>query len=222
MIRAAGLLLLLAAPAAAIPDNIWDHIETACSAGQVPIKNATNDWTCGAPVAGSVGSGGVDFSTITLALATKLSSTTAIPPALVNLSTITTALALKHGLAISSSEIDFSTITTALATKASTGTDNSMTTANALTTLGAAVVAVTTITASGQINAGFERVVNACGAGVTSCTATCSAGRVALGGSCHPAVGTPSAETLGVASFLCETALATDLTTTVACARFGP
>lgn len=118
---AALALLLLPSAARALPDNIWDHIETACSAGQVPIKNATNDWTCGAPVASSVASGGVDFSTITLALAGKLSTTTAVPSALIDLSTVTTALATKlsNTAAVPAGLIDLSTVTTALATKLS-------------------------------------------------------------------------------------------------------
>lgn len=53
---------------------------------------------------------------------------------------------------VPSGRVDFSTITTALATKASTGTDNSMTRANALATFGAsAVTFIGSTTANGAI-----------------------------------------------------------------------
>lgn len=71
----------------------------------------------------SVLSGGVDFSTITTALNTKLSSG-----------------------AIPSGFVDFSTITTALATKASSGTDNTITRLNALNTIGSAFTSLSSMT----------------------------------------------------------------------------
>lgn len=256
------LALFFAALAArAVPDNIWSHINTACTQGQVPIKDVGQSWSCGSAVDNSIwrvvgpfiylatpatpirltgsavtaasfaGSGAgltnlsVDFSTITTALATKLSSTTAVPISLIDLSTVTAALATKHGLTIATSEIDLSTVTTALATKASTGTDNSMTRANALATLGAAVVAVTTITASGQINMGWEQISNTCNA-ATTCTATCSANKMVTGcGNCNtPAVLGVSVTTGGsstATSCTCTTLTSDNITSVAYCARIG-
>lgn len=279
MIRAAALLVLLASSAHAFPDDIWKHINTACTAGQSVVKNSGSSWSCGnaqdetswthsdiyattssvhttsagdfvgvgtssplwpLDVRGTIhstssatanaffGDGShlanisVNLSTVTTALATKLSNTAAIPTYLIDSSTITTALAAKHGLTIAISEIDLSTVTTALATKASSGTDNSMTRANALATLGAAVVAVTTVTASGQINMGYERVVNACGAGVTTCTATCSAGKVAFGGGCDGGGVALTGDTGSSAAWTCTSIALTTVTATVYCGRMGP
>jgi hypothetical protein len=81
---------------------------------------------------------------------------------------------------------------------------------------------LSTITVSGQVNNGYEIVTNDCGLAATSCTASCSANKSATGGSCHPSVGTPSAETLMTWGFKCETAVATSLVATVACMRVGP
>lgn len=53
------ILLFLATPARAIPDNIWSHINTACTINQVPIKDSINSWSCGAPVASSVPASGI-------------------------------------------------------------------------------------------------------------------------------------------------------------------
>ncbi len=65
MIKGALALLFLAPSAAwAIPDNIWSHIETACLANQVPIKDTDHSWVCGAPVASSVPVAGILAGTI--------------------------------------------------------------------------------------------------------------------------------------------------------------
>lgn len=110
-------------------------------------------------------------STITSALGTKLSSG-AVPAPFVDLSTVTAALALKLDLttyntysstitsalntklssgAVPASFIDLSTVTTALATKASTGTDNSLVRANALSTIGGAVTFLSSVTFNNEL-----------------------------------------------------------------------
>jgi hypothetical protein len=65
----------------------------------------------------------VDLSTVTTALAGKLSNTATVPTNLVNLSTVTTALAgkLSNTATVPTTLVDLSTVTTALAGKQATG-----------------------------------------------------------------------------------------------------
>lgn len=79
------------------------------------------------------------------------------------------------------------------------------------------------LTVTGAAKIGWERVVNACGAGVTTCTATCTGGNKATGGGCS------TAAVLGVSVMLnddgndnshtCTTLAATTISATVYCAR---
>lgn len=68
---------------------------------------------------GAVPSGRVDFSTITAALAGKLSNTSAVPNGLIDLSTVTAALATK--LDLTTFGVYGTTVTAAIATKANKG-----------------------------------------------------------------------------------------------------
>lgn len=88
------------------------------------------------------------------------------------------------------------------------------------------VVQVATMTVTGQANVGYEKITNACGAGVTTCTATCSSGKVATG--CGPcgvaAVGGLSVMDAGSAtsnSCTCNAFTTTTITAYAFCARVG-
>lgn len=81
-------------------------------------------------------------------------------------------------------------------------------------------------TVDGLIHAGWEHITNSCGAGVTTCTATCSAGKYATGGGCQ------TTAVVGVAVLLndsgdsfshtCTTVVATTITSDVYCSRLAP
>jgi hypothetical protein len=83
-------------------------------------------------------------------------------------------------------------------------------------------VAASSATIDGQLNIGWEQITNACGAGVTTCTATCSANKVILGGGCTSTVALTSSSSGGAkSSWTCTSAIGT-ITAYVTCARLGP
>lgn len=83
-------------------------------------------------------------------------------------------------------------------------------------------VITSSATIDGQLNIGWEQITNACGAGVTTCTATCSANKVLLGGGCTSLVSLTGDSSGGSTnSWTCTSALST-ITAYVTCARFGP
>lgn len=74
-------------------------------------------------------------------------------------------------------------------------------------------------TIEGQLNIGYEVIVNACGAGVTTCTASCSANKVITGGACVSTVGL-TGDGGGTTFWTCTSAIGT-ITATAYCARLG-
>lgn len=87
-------------------------------------------------------------------------------------------------------------------------------------------VANSSMTVDGLIHAGWEHVLNSCGAGVTTCTATCSAGNYATGGGCNTAavigVAVLTGDTGDNSSHTCTTVTATTITADVYCSRLAP
>lgn len=88
------------------------------------------------------------------------------------------------------------------------------------------VLAVTSMTATGLVHAGWERVVNSCGAGVTTCTASCTSGKYVTGGGCSVAAVLGVAVEIGDvgndSSWTCAALTATTISATVYCARMAP
>ncbi len=82
------------------------------------------------------------------------------------------------------------------------------------------------ITVGGLVHAGRERVTNACGAGVTTCTATCTSGKYATGGGCNVAtVGGLSVvvnDSGDDFSWTCTSVAATTISASVYCDRIAP
>lgn len=117
---------------------------------------------------------------------------------------------------------DKATVTIAYGIKASTAVigGGSLASGDGLTVNGSSA------TVAGLFHIGWEHIINSCGAGVTTCTATCSAGKYASGGGCT------SAAVLGVAVLLgdtgdnfshtCTTVAATTLSADVYCSRVAP
>lgn len=112
MLKTLALLLLAAAPARAA-----DLMRTQDLPATAAVTASTSwTFTNANGIKAVRFDGSIDFSTITAALNSKLSSG-AIPSGFVDFSTLTAALNTKMSSPIPSGFIDFSTITTALATK---------------------------------------------------------------------------------------------------------
>jgi hypothetical protein len=81
-------------------------------------------------------------------------------------------------------------------------------------------------TVGGLIHAGREHITNSCGAGVMTCTATCSAGKYASGGGCSSAavggVSVLTGDTGDSFSHSCTTIVATTISADVYCDRIAP
>lgn len=81
-------------------------------------------------------------------------------------------------------------------------------------------------TITGLLHVGLAHITNACGAGVTTCTASCTGGKYALGGGCNTAAVTGVAVLIGDTgddfSHTCTTVLATTITADVYCSRVAP
>lgn len=72
----------------------------------------------------------------------------------------------------------------------------------------------------GTLFVGFHQVTNTCNAS-TSCTATCSPGEAAMGGSCDGNQAAPVDSNLGSDSYSCLVGVSTSIIVKAACARFG-
>lgn len=82
-------------------------------------------------------------------------------------------------------------------------------------------VSAGSITVVGQLNIGWEHVTNSCGSAVTTCTATCSANKLAFGGGCISLIALIQDSGTNI-SHICATLSITTLTADVYCMRVGP
>lgn len=78
------------------------------------------------------------------------------------------------------------------------------------------------ISLTGTLANGWEQVSNNCGAGVTSCTVTCSTGKVILGGGCNTNGIIQLSYPSGTNSWICGTTVASTIISHAMCARTGP
>lgn len=83
-------------------------------------------------------------------------------------------------------------------------------------------ISVATVTASGQANIGYEMITNSCGAGVTTCNANCTSGKVLTGGGCNAGVGLSQDAPNSNSQWGCTSLTITTLTSYAFCARLGP
>lgn len=87
-------------------------------------------------------------------------------------------------------------------------------------------VSVSSAVVAGNLSAQWEHITNSCGAGVTTCTATCSASKYATGGGCSTAAVLGAAVLLNDSgdntSHTCTTVVATTITSDVYCSRLSP
>lgn len=95
-----------------------------------------------------------------------------------------------------------------------------------ITTIAGPTTVTTNLTVSGTLNNGWERITNPCGAGVTTCTATCTGAKKVTGcGNCSvDAVLGVSVTTGGTSddvSCTCTALTATTITSVAYCARVG-
>lgn len=95
---------------------------------------------------------------------------------------------------------------------------------------GSGLLVTSSATVNGLVHVGWEHVVQSCGGGVTTCTATCTAGKYATGGGCTSTpivVATISVSVLtgdsgDNFSHTCTSSVATTLSADVYCSRIAP
>lgn len=88
-------------------------------------------------------------------------------------------------------------------------------------TFSQSITVASSATIAGQANIGYEFITNSCGAGVTTCTASCSANKVLTGGGCNAGVGLSQDAPNNNTQWGCTSLTITTLTAYAFCARLG-